>query len=282
MGTAPEAIVRGVVWALLVLVAAVGPPPHGARPVTLAAVDAESVPSIDPWCEGTASMAAPSSDPWAARTRVREVGSDGEIWELEYDVAPGDTLWRIASHFDVPVVWLTAANGLDDPRRIRMGQRLRIPQGLPPVDPRLLARVPAALRGSPERLRLAAHFQRWAKVYRIEPALLMALAWVESGWQHAVVSHRGAIGIGQLIPETVDFVSEGLLGLALDPWTPEQNIQMSARFLRYLLDETDGDVAQALAAYYQGLGALRTSGMLEATRPYVTSVLATRRFFDAG
>lgn len=282
MGTLPEAMVRAVAWALLVLVAAVDPPAHDARPATLVAVDAQSMPSIDPSCEGTASIAAASSDPWAPRTRVGEVGSDGEIWELEYDVAPGDTLWRIASHFDVPVAWLTVANGLDDPRRVRAGQRLRVPQGLPPVDPLLLARVPEALRGKPERLRLAAHFQRWAAVYRLEPDLLMALAWVESGWQHAVVSHRGAIGIGQLIPETVDFVSEGLLGVELDPWTPEQNIQMSARFLRYLLDETGGNVEQALAAYYQGLGALRTSGMLEATRPYVTSVLATRRFFDAG
>jgi len=281
MGAPLDAMVRGVVWALLVLVAVVEPPVPRAPAAGILA-EAESLPGIDPSCEATASMAAASSDAWARRTRPRDVGSDGEVWELEYDVAPGDTLWRIASHFDVPVAWLTVANGLADPRRIRAGQRLRVPQGLPPVDPRLLARVPEGLRGKPERLRLMAHFQRWAKVYRLEPDLLMALAWIESGWQHSVVSHRGAIGIGQLVPETVDFVSEGLLGLELDPWTPEQNIQMSARFLRYLLDETGGDAEQALAAYYQGLGALRERGMLTETRPYVTSVLATRRFFDAG
>jgi soluble lytic murein transglycosylase-like protein len=83
------------------------------------------------------------------------------------------------------------------------------------------------------------------------------------------------------MPDTVHFVSKRLLGRELDPWTPEQNIQMSARFLRYLMDETD-DVRDALAAYYQGLGALRARGVDGATEPYVNNVLTARRYFESG
>jgi murein DD-endopeptidase MepM/ murein hydrolase activator NlpD len=44
-----------------------------------------------------------------------------------YTVAPGDTLGAIASRFGVPLDVLIAANGLDDPNRIRVGESLVIP-----------------------------------------------------------------------------------------------------------------------------------------------------------
>ena len=44
-----------------------------------------------------------------------------------YTVAPGDTLGAIASRFGIPLDALSAANGIDDPNRIRVGQSLVIP-----------------------------------------------------------------------------------------------------------------------------------------------------------
>src|SRR5688572_23840211 len=272
---------------LLALLAVTGPTGHRAAAFEPTELSGESPMTLAlamgaPSCELDQTLAVPVGESWMGRTWAREIGSDGKVWELEYEVAPGDTLWRIARRFQTPVAWIAIANGLSDVRRIRAGRTLRVPLGLPPIDPRLVARLPPSLRASPERLRLAAYFDRWARHYDVAPDLLMALAWVESRWHHAALSHRGAMGIGQLIPETVAFVSGSLLDDRLDPWTPDHNIRMSARFLRYLLDETDGDQEQALAAYYQGLGALRERGMLSVTRPYVTSVLAARRFFGAG
>jgi soluble lytic murein transglycosylase-like protein len=171
------------------------------------------------------------------------------------------------------------ANGIRNAHRIRAGTRIRIPLEIEALDHAIMAQLPPSLRDNPERLRLAPYFDRWARVYDIDPDLLKALGWIESGWRHNVVSHKGAIGVGQLMPDTVDFV-ERLIGAELDPWTPEQNIQMAARFLRYLLDET-GDVDEALAAYYQGLGALRSQGMYRDTRPYIQNVQAARRYFMA-
>ncbi|MDH3283194.1 MAG: LysM peptidoglycan-binding domain-containing M23 family metallopeptidase [Acidobacteriota bacterium] len=48
-------------------------------------------------------------------------------------VRKGETLWRIARSYDLPLAELAAANGIDDPTRIRSGQRLVIPGAVRPV-----------------------------------------------------------------------------------------------------------------------------------------------------
>jgi soluble lytic murein transglycosylase-like protein len=60
---------------------------------------------------------------------------------------------------------------------------------------------------------------------------------------------------------------------------PEHNIRMSARFLRYLLDQTGGRADTALAAYYQGLRSVRERGIFGETRQYVATIMAVRPSF---
>jgi murein DD-endopeptidase MepM/ murein hydrolase activator NlpD len=48
----------------------------------------------------------------------------GEVYHL---VEPGQTLWRIARVYGVPIEVVARANGLDDPTEIQVGQRLLIP-----------------------------------------------------------------------------------------------------------------------------------------------------------
>ena len=126
---------------------------------------------------------------------------------------------------------------------------------------------------------MAPAFDTWAKAYNVPSDLLKALAWMESGWQNSVVSPVAALGIGQLTPDTVKFVSGDLLKTKLDPKIPEHNIRMSSRFLRYLLDQTGNDPKMALAAYYQGLGSLRRQGPLLVSVAYVNAILALRPQF---
>jgi LysM repeat protein len=142
-----------------------------------------------------------------------------------------------------------------------------------------LARLPAALLGFPERLALIPSFDRWAAEYGLPPALLKALAFMESGWQANVVSPSGAIGIGQLLPATAAFVASVLIGAPLDPNVPDDNIRMSARFLAHLLGLTGGDVSLALAGYYQGLTSVSRDGMKATTAAYVTVVIALEARF---
>jgi soluble lytic murein transglycosylase-like protein len=80
------------------------------------------------------------------------------------------------------------------------------------------------------------------------------------------------------MPDTVDFMN-AVLRTKLDPRVPEHNIRMSARFLRYLLDQNRGRADSALAAYYQGLRSVRERGVFAETRQYVATVLAVRPAF---
>ena len=189
-------------------------------------------------------------------------------------VTRGETLSDVARRLGVSVPDLARANGIADPDRIRAGRRLIIPGGA------ASGRVgPEELRRQPARRALSPRFDAAARNHGVPADLLKAVAWQESGWQNHKVSSTKALGIGQLMPDTVTFVNERLLGAQLDPRRPEQNIEMSARFLRYLLDSTGGDVPTAVASYYQGLASVRRDGTLRVTEQYVSNVLALRNRF---
>lgn len=201
-----------------------------------------------------------------------------------HEVAPGETLSEIAARYGVSVIAVAEANGIADVHHIRAGDRLAVPSasggdgGAPggAGDADGVSRFPARLRSSPARLALVPRFEHWAAASDVPVDLLMAMTWLESGWQNDVVSPVGAMGIGQLMPDTVSWLQDIVIGEPLDPHDPDDNIRMSARYLRWLLDRTGGDPATALAGYYQGLGAVRTSGVFPSTRVYVADVLAFR------
>ena len=128
-----------------------------------------------------------------------------------------------------------------------------------------------------DRAGLRIAFLRFSRLAGVPSDLAMALAWQESGWQRNKVSSTRAVGVMQLMPDTVDFVSRQLLGTApLDPRDPVANVRMGTRFLRYLLDSHAGDVDRALASYYQGLRSVKERGTLDETDRFVANVKALR------
>jgi soluble lytic murein transglycosylase-like protein len=121
-----------------------------------------------------------------------------------------------------------------------------------------------------------------AREYGIPTDLFLAQAWVESSWRLDAQSHKGAIGVLQLMPDAVDFVSKNLLKLDhdLDVNDPATNARMGARLMRHLLDRTDGDVRQALIAYNQGLSGLRRHGPHPEAEQYADKIAALRSTFS--
>jgi len=192
-----------------------------------------------------------------------------------YVVRAGDTLSGIATRFGTTADAIARANGITNPNMIVVGQHLTIPST--DATPHS-GGLPAKLLAHPERLRLRPVFEWWAAYYRIPADLIEALGWIESGWQRNVISKTGAQGIGQLMPATVE-VCWKLIGIPLDPMKASDNIRMTARFLRYLLDATGGAVSNTLAAYYQGLRAVRQGPILPETLVYVATILAVRPAF---
>ena len=148
------------------------------------------------------------------------------------------------------------------------------PAAPPPVSP-AAALVPA------ERLYLEPILTQAARDYGLPVDLVLAQAWAESGWRVDAVSNKGAVGVLQIMPKAVDFISTRLLKLEqhLDPRDPAANARMGARFMRHLLDRLDGDQRRALIAYNQGLAGLFRKGPVPAAESYADKVLALRPVF---
>jgi hypothetical protein len=114
-----------------------------------------------------------------------------------------------------------------------------------------------------------AHVEAAARVYQINPDLVRAVMGVESEYDQWAVSSKGARGLMQLMPATAR-----RLGV-LDSFDARQNIFGGAQYLRILLDQFQGDLTLALAAYNAGENAvLRYRGVppYKETRGYVQKV----------
>ena len=122
---------------------------------------------------------------------------------------------------------------------------------------------------APVPAQYAAALSHAAAAANISPALLSALVWQESRWNAQAVSRAGAIGLAQLMPGTAR-------DLGVNPADPIANLHGGARYLRQLLDQFDGNVEKALAAYNAGAARVRSAGGIPAiaeTRNYVTSIV---------
>lgn len=106
--------------------------------------------------------------------------------------------------------------------------------------------------------------------YDLDPALLTAVAEVESAFDPSALSPKGACGLMQLMPQTA-----ARFGVH-DVFDAEQNLEGGARYLSWLLDRFDGDSELALAGYNAGEAAVeRHRGVppYDETRNYVQRVL---------
>lgn len=106
--------------------------------------------------------------------------------------------------------------------------------------------------------------------------LVRSVIQVESAYDPRAVSHKGAMGLMQLMPETAVMLAVD------DPYDPAQNLRAGTAYLRRMLDRF-GRLEIALAAYNAGPTAVeRYDGIppYQETRNFVRKVLALYRGTD--
>jgi hypothetical protein len=123
----------------------------------------------------------------------------------------------------------------------------------------------------------AAQFTAAARRHGLPPALLAAVAKVESNYNPNAVSPAGARGLMQFMPATAR-------GYGINPMNPTEAIEGAARKLAADL-KAFGSVSLALAAYNAGAGAVRQHGGIPPyaeTQAYVPKVLAAMTRIERG
>ena len=219
---------------------------------------------------GTGAPAQPASSPSGAPTALGA-----------YTVKPGDTLSGIAARSGASAQQIAWMNGLDPAAPLLYGTALKLPNGAsgagasnPP--PQRVA--PASPQPSPGRTD-SATISQIAAQHGVSGSLASAIAWQESGFNNGMVSSANARGVMQVMPGTWDWVQQNLADSPLDPSSPNDNVRAGVLYLRQLLKDTGGDENQAIAAYYQGLGSVRQTGMYDDTQQYVNNVQSLRSRF---
>jgi LysM repeat protein len=247
--------------------------------VDIKALAAANNMSVDEVIFAGESLVIPSSGTDRSIPAAQTVGS--------YTVKRGDSLSTIAASRHVSVAALAAANNLSTKSILSIGRKLSIPGAVDSSPAASTApkssnskspsgNVPSDMRPNDPRWKLRSQFQASASRNGVSAGYLEALAYNESGWNNNMVSGVGAVGIGQIMPGTAQHINE-MTGKKLDPKKSADNIEMSAIYLRFLLDTFHGDYRLALASYYQGLVPTKAGVMYEDTKQYVATITALKK-----
>lgn len=116
---------------------------------------------------------------------------------------------------------------------------------------------------------------REAQRQGLSPALAEAIATQESGFRMRIVSPDGAVGVMQLMPYTATWLSQTGHG-TINPYNLAGNIKGGVLLLRILGTQTV-DAHDQIAAYYEGLGAVRGAHLYDGAAQYVADVQALER-----
>ncbi len=252
---------------------------------------------------GQASVASPSAS-------TEQAQNTGDV--SNYVIRAGDTLSAIAAKHNVSLSALLSVNGADPKTPIYPGKTLSIPgvnadsstaTAIAPAAeaPALTAdqRVPSTFlhytypdavvndanrnktallaAPSPSRAQMQELVASTAASMGVDPALAMAFAQQESGFNHQSVSPANAIGTMQVIPSAGEWAS-GLVGRQLNLLDPQDNVTAGVAIIRALhRGAASEDVA--IAGYYQGQYSVSVHGLFGDTVNYVAGIKANRELF---
>lgn len=221
---------------------------------------------------------------------------------IQHTVRAGETPSGLAVRYHAWTAELIKHNHLGGAGALREGDRIEIPVVISAAKADKAAKATKTKRNSTSSGKakkkdrtfrhgqLVPHSVNRQKVRRVvantarkrgvDPHLALAIAWQESGWQMDQVSSARAIGAMQVLPSTVEWM-ELYVDRGLNPYRVSGNASAGVELLRVLGRSTNNRRRQ-VAAYYQGLGAVREHGIYDVSQPYVRNVLAIKRRLERG
>ena len=99
--------------------------------------------------------------------------------------------------------------------------------------------------------------EQYAKINAIDPLLVVSIMKAESKFDPSANSAAGAIGLMQLMPESARWIADEIgepLGRASMLENPQISIKLGSWYIASLIDENNGNLVLALAAYNAGRG----------------------------
>ncbi len=216
-----------------------------------------------------------------------------------HTVASGETVSGLAARYGTSVSAIVSANRLNSRALIFVGQRLTIPgagsgtgAAPAPTSPSAGPLVPDSFLGRtypqqvvaaanankatlnamsvPSRAEMQSIVAATARDMGVDPALALAIAQAESGFDARAVSPANALGTMQVIPSSGEWASN-LVGRRLNLLNPRDNVVAGVAILRQLV-RTAPNQDTAIAGYYQGLAGVLRDGMYADTRTYVAKI----------
>lgn len=117
----------------------------------------------------------------------------------------------------------------------------------------------------------------------MDKSLVFAMIKVESDFREKVVSHKGAVGLMQVLPSTAKWIlaKEGYNPNEYDLYNSRDNIFVGVLYLKYLNDRFEGDLQKIMAAYNGGSSRIKDDKWkeIDETRFYVKKVKVAHFFY---
>lgn len=230
-----------------------------------------------------AQASSPAANPATGSQPPAQASAKPTGTTSEYVVQSGDTLSAIAKALGVSLKALLEANEIADADRLKVGQKLTVPPGAtapataarPNQPGASAANAPAAQQPNPATDEVNATLERLAQQYTVDPALVRALAWIESDGKPYRPDSPAGVGHLTVTDKTFEYIQQALVKRTLDRANPMDNLEAGIAYVAAML-KWGGEEPKGLAGFLQGPGSVRTNGIRPAIEDQVKRILALR------
>jgi len=108
---------------------------------------------------------------------------------------------------------------------------------------------------TPARLEAEYYVTAYARHYEVPIGFVRAIVQQESGWHRCAISHKGAVGLMQLMPSTA-----ARLGVR-DRCNIHENVAGGVLYLAWLMHRFQGDLRLVAAGYFAGEDVITRRGL---------------------